>query len=158
MSKVRDKVKLRVNIAGFAGPAASIYCGYDPNTDMLLVGKAAELYEGTRRAGFLHITNQDRDAAVDAVFSNEDMMEAITAYFELEALGLLVIAAESQRFNPQSKIERDGLDTGGPKYRVAPDMSNGQVAVLVACRYAKQQRSIAESLDAFSEILSITTI
>lgn len=153
-----DPVKMRVNIAGFEGAAASLFCAYDPANDLLLIAREGAEFERHRRDGFLHITNQDRDEAIDALFTNDDLQEAISGYFEMSSLGLLTIASEAQRVNPSTKIERDGLDANGPRYRIAPDMSNGQVAVLVACRYAAQQRSVAAASEAVSEILSMITI
>jgi hypothetical protein len=151
-------IKMRVNISGFHGQAASLFCAYDPQTDILLAAKAADAYEVTARPGFLHVTNQSGDPVVDALFDNENMQEAIQAYFDMEAMGLLQFGDLAQRFNPQSKLERDGLDASGPKYRVAPDMSCGQVAVLVACHFARAQRGMSEAMSAFDEISSLTTI
>lgn len=153
-----EPVKMRVNVAGFQGEAASLFCAYDPSNDLLLVAREGAEYESTRREGFLHISNQQRDEAIDAHFSNDDLQDAIKAYFEMDSMRLLTIASGAQRANPSSKIERDGLDASGPRYRIAPDMSNAQVATLVACRYAVQQRDIAAASDMMGDVLSMVTI
>ncbi len=151
-------IKMRVNISGFQGQAASLFCAYDPQTDILLAARPADAYEVDSRPGFLHVSNQAGDPVVDALFDNDGMQEAIQAYFDMDSMGLLQFSDLAQRFNPASKLERDGLDASGPKYRVAPDMSCGQVAVLVACHYARGQRGMATALGMFDEIRGLTTI
>jgi hypothetical protein len=158
MKKDLQPVKIRVNIAGFHGSATSLFCAFDPDNDILLIVSEAEQYESTRREGFLHITNQDRDETIDATFNNDEVKDAIVAYFEAESLKLLAYGAKATRCNPASKIERDGIDVNGPRYRIAPDMSNGQVAVLVACRYAALQRHVGSAQEMMDELISMTTI
>jgi len=149
-------IKIRVNIAGFAGAAVSVFCAYDPATDVLLVARVADEYEGGPRDGFLKVTNMASDSAFDDLFDNENTKEAIEAYFALESMRLITLSDKVQRFNPAAKIERDGMDESGPKYRVAPDIGCGQVAVLVASYCAKQQRAHAAVSDAFEDFRAIT--
>jgi hypothetical protein len=52
MERNVSAVLMRVNIAGYAGQAVSVFCAYDPGTDVLAVSRSAE-YEGGERAGFL---------------------------------------------------------------------------------------------------------
>lgn len=134
-------VKIRVNVAGFHGAAVSLFCAYDPGTDVLLIARESA-YEPGARDGFLKVTTLSSDAAFDTVFKDEDTKEAITAYFALTSTGLMTLADKVQRLSPTTKIERDGMDEGGAKYRIAPDIGCGQVAVLVACWCAQRQRRI----------------
>lgn len=143
-------IKIRVNIAGYSGAPVSLYCAFDPATDVLLVGRSGE-YDGADRDGFLKITNVGSDAANDTLFLNEDTKEAIEAYFEMDSMKSLTLGEQVQRFNPSNQIERDGMDEAGPKYRVAPGITSGQVAVLVACLTAKRQRAHAAAADAFKD-------
>jgi hypothetical protein len=149
-------VLIRVNIAGYGGSPVSMFCAYDPDTDILAVSREAE-YEGGQRNGFLKITNQDRDEAFDALYTEEQTKSAIGAFFELDALKLLVISTKAQRCNPLNKIERDGMDEGGMKYRIAPDISNGQVAVMAASWYANTQRGVT-AVREFAEEMRMLTI
>jgi hypothetical protein len=155
MSEKKPAVKLRVNIAGFAGKPVSLFAAYDPGTDILLVAREVE-YEGGAREGFLKITNQARDDEHDAVFTEDETREAISAYFELDALKLLTLGDKVQRCNPANKIERDGMDERGTKYRIAPDINNSQVAVLVAAYYAGKQRGMRASQDFMDEMILMT--
>lgn len=137
-------VKMRVNVAGHVGDAVSLFCAFDPATDVLVVARAVP-YEATQREGFLRITTQAQDAHHDAVFSEDDMREAINAFFGLAALQLISLSETARQHDPAHKIERDGIDEHGTKYKIHPDTSNAQVAVLIASFYAKRQRHVAAS-------------
>lgn len=143
-------VKIRVNIAGYSGTPVSLFCAFDPATDVLLVGRAGE-YEGSDRDGFLKVTNIGSDAAFDMLFEGDQTKEAIEAYFEMESMRMLNMGEAVQRFSPASQIERDGMDEAGPKYRVAPSITSGQVAVLVACLTAHRQRGHVAASEAFKD-------
>lgn len=143
-------VKFRVNIAGYSGSPVSLYCAFDPDTDVLLVARAGD-YDPGPREGFLKVTNIDSDGAFDMVFPSDDTKAAIEAYFEMDSRRMLTLGEEVQRFNPSAQIERDGMDESGPKYRVAPGINSGQVAVLVACLVARKQRGHALAAEAFRE-------
>jgi hypothetical protein len=134
-------VLMRVNAAGYTGEPVSMLCSYDPASDILLVLKTIP-YEAGERAGFLRITTQVADATHDAVFTEDETREAIVSFFALEAMNLINLADAVKRFDPKNKIERDGMDEGGMKYRIQPDINNGQFAVLIACHYAKKQRDV----------------
>lgn len=149
-------VLMRVNIAGYGGTAVSVFCAYDTESDMLAVSREAD-YEPTARDGFLKITNQDRDAAYDALFTEELTRNAIGAFFELDALKLLAISPKVQRCNPSNKIERDGMDESGMKYRISPDVTNAQVAVLAASWYANTQRGVS-AIREFNEEMRMMSI
>ncbi len=146
---------MRINVAGYFGRPVSVFAAYAPATDILLVSREGE-YEATERPGFLHITNQVRDEHHDAVFTEQDLKEAIGAYFELDALRLLTLGPKVQRLSPDSKIERMGVDERGMNYRIAPDINCAQVAVMVACLYASRQRGVDAAQDMADVFAAIT--
>lgn len=141
MSSGNAAILMRINVAGYFGRPVSVFAGYSPATDILLVSREGE-YEANERPGFLHITNQFRDEHHDAVFTEQDLKEAIGAYFELDALRLLTLGPKVQRLSPDGKIERMGVDERGMNYRIAPDINCAQVAVMVACLFASRQRGV----------------
>lgn len=149
-------VMLRVNIAGFVGDPATVFGAFDPATDMLAVLYIGNEYEAGAREGFLKITNQQRDAAYDAFYSEEEIRESIVSYFEMDSLKLLTLKGDAQRCNPTSKLERDGMDVGGLKFRFHPEITNQQVAVLAACLYATRQRSFGMMNDLAQDMAMIT--
>lgn len=141
---------MRINAAGYANAPLSLLCTFDPNSDMLLVAKA-EAYETTRRTEFLHVTTQERDAVHDLVFSPDDSREAIAAFFGMDALKLVNYAGDMRRFDPNSVIERDGMDERGVKYRFRDTIENGQYAVLIAAFVAQKQRHVGIMGDFLAE-------
>ena len=143
-------IKIRVNMAGYAGTPVSLYCAYDPATDMLLVARAGD-YEDAARDGFLKVSSLASDKEFDMLFESDQTKEAIEAYFEMDSRRMLTLGEQVQRFNPASQIERDGMDEAGPKYRVSPSITSGQVAVLVACLVARQQRANTVALQQFKD-------
>ncbi|MCA0214700.1 MAG: hypothetical protein LCH79_16170 [Proteobacteria bacterium] len=151
-------VLMRINIAGYAGEPATLYGAYDPGTDVLAIVKIAKEYEGGPRDGFLKITNQQRDAAFDGLFIEEETRDAILAFYDLQALKLLNLQGDAARANPDSRIERDGMDEGGIKFKIHPDASNAQVAVLAACLFAGRQRGYQRTVDFMAELNGLTTI
>lgn len=157
-SKSSNAVMMRVNISGYGGKAASVFAAFDRDTDLLMIVREAAEYEHHAREKFLHITNQPHDSHHDAVFTDEETKDAITAYLELEGLGLLKFGAKSSRAAPGNKIERDGMDAGGMKYRIQPDILNVQVAVLAACLYANRQRAQKDVADFFQEMGEFFTV
>lgn len=146
------RVKMRINCAGYGGQPVSVFGMYDPETDVLaIIRKTA--YETEPRDGFLRITTQDRDPTHDGVFSESDTRAAIVAFFDLEAMNLIQFSEGLASLDPKNKIEREGIDEGGVVYRIAPDITSGQVAVLIAAHAAKRQRGAA-AVDAWMEELN----
>ncbi len=145
-----EPIKMRINVAGYSGTPVSLYCAFDPSTDVLLVARAGD-YEDAARDGFLKVSSLASDKEFDMLFESDQTKEAIEAYFEMDSRRMLTLGEQVQRFNPASQIERDGMDESGPKYRVAPGINSGQVAVLVACLVARKQRGHALAAEAFRE-------
>lgn len=156
MSTPKTPVLMRVNVVGYGGSPISLYCAYDPGTDILAVIKEGD-YDGGPKEGFLKITSQTRDASFDATFAAENTQAAIAAFFEMDALKLLNMPGNVGKHNPRHKIEQDGMDEGGMKYRFAPDIGNGQVAVLAASHFANSQRGYGQAAD-FAEEMKMMTI
>lgn len=156
MAEAKPKVPMRINASGFSGESVSLIGMFDPATDLLLIAKALPAYEPVDRPGFLRITNQQRDQFHDAVFLEENTREAILAYFDLTGMGLVNLADAMKRFDPLNAIEPDGLAEGGRKFRIRPEITNGQFGVLMACYFAQRQRDVAQVDDAMDEFSIIS--
>lgn len=148
-------VLLRVNIAGFGGGAVSLYGAFDHEEDLLFVSDSKD-YDPGEAVDLLKISNQERDTHRDDLVTDDDLQDAIRAFFEMEGLKLLVVSERAARHNPSNKIERDGVDEGGVRYRISPDITCAQVAVMFACLAAKRQRSIVGALGMMEEIAAFT--
>lgn len=149
--------KMRINVAGFSGEALSVFAAYDRDTDVLLILRDAP-YETVRRDGFLHLTTQAGDQNHDSIFEREHFREAIEAYFDASSMRALQLADTMARHGPESKLQRNGVDEKGPKYQIDPSITNGQVAVLLAAYYARQQRAIASSSSMFDALFEMHSI
>lgn len=149
-----DIVKIRVSIAGY-GPAgdapSTILCAFSRSAGVLKVAEERAL-EKAGRPGFLLVTNTRTDENCDAFFSPDMLSDAIAAFFSMESQGLVEIAKSAERARPNTKIESDGMDERGVKYRIKSDCGNRQVAVLAACWFANIQRGVGAALDDFDDL------
>lgn len=142
-----------MSLAGERG-AAVVYAGFDTGLGVLLMAEGRRLGPGEavpRRQGYAVLSNYAGSDS-DVVFAETDLQEAIRDYFAFAGRGLLEFADQVNAFNPQSKIEPDGLDESGRKFRVGNDISNGQVAVIALCWFAVRQSGFAAQLEAFDDM------
>lgn len=151
-----------VSISGYGVSGAepvSILCVLDEGTGVLVVGKSVKFTE-SRVEGFSLITNLELDER-DFLFTNDHLREAIADYFARSGQGLIDISDELSRFKPDNKIDLNGVDERGPKYVLAPDIGNGEVAILAAVAFVSAQAPITGALGAmeeFNELYKITSI
>lgn len=155
MSANDKTILLRVNIAGFSGEPVSLIGAFDHEDDLLLISDTKAYTDGDAPA-MLKVSNQQRDKFRDDLVGDEQMQDAISAYFEMDGLKLLVLGDRALRHNPANKIERDGVGEGGVRYRISPDITCAQVAVMFACLAATRQRSVTGALSIMDEISSFS--
>jgi hypothetical protein len=149
-----DVVVVRVNVAGYMGEPVSLYAAFDHESDMLLINESRS-HDASEAPGLLRITNMSRDATYDLLLSEDDLQEAIKAFFEADSLGLMVLDDAVKRHNPANKIERDGIKESGTVYRIAPEMSNAQVAVMFACLVGARQRAVSRAESMMADLMVI---
>lgn len=158
-----DIVFIRVNVMGYSGQAVSAFCAYDPKTHVLSFSRV-DKYDPdvpksktgeSRRDRFLLLTNQATDTAHDGMISSDDMRDAIDAFFAMNDSESMVFAEGLSGNNPSHRIERDGVDERGVKYRLAPDVSNGMVAAIFAALAAVRQRNQMIAEDTMDNFLMI---
>lgn len=127
---------------------------YDEDTGIFFVAK--QITNRTDRAAddALLVSNMDLPVC-DFRFTDDDFREAVSSYFDLTAMGTLNIHGDLQRHRPDNKIEVDRVDESGKKYRIAPDIDNGQIAVLAIAACAAKQRSITAAMDLHAELHDI---
>lgn len=154
-----DLVKFQVSIAGYNGPATTLH-GVIVVADNVLVLASEHPLEEARRDGFGMITNIDL-ASVDYRFTDQLMREAIISYFVRQSQQTLDIVDKLARHAPGNSITNDGYDERGPRYRISPDITNGQIAVLAACAFADVQSPVAKAIsmmDDITALYNLTTI
>lgn len=162
-----DSIRLQATIGGFAAGgsvgAVTVFGEVDVVSGVLLIDAWAPVRPGdveVRREGCAAVTNNAGTDDADMVFTEDELRDAIVDYFDTVSRGLLVLDQGIAGMNPESKIEPDGLDERGRKYRIANDMTNGQVAVLVLCWFAQRQSAMLTQIAAFDDYadLSVTTV
>lgn len=153
-----DSIRLQATIGGLAtggqGGAETLLGEMDLTSGVLLVDAARTVRAGedeVRHEGCAALTNNPAAEEQDALFTDADIRDAIHDYFSFQGRGLLVLDDAVARHNPATKIEPDGLDERGRKYRIAPDMTNGQLAVIAMCWFALRQSACAVQLSAFDD-------
>ncbi|MGL5451847.1 MAG: hypothetical protein ACRDBT_05480 [Aeromonas sp.] len=152
-------IKIQANINGFAGKPATVLGALDERTGILVIAKsiaAIPRYEDCL------VISSDARGDRDATFTHAHMHDAITAYFRLRGETASDGKAAKLRFSelaamadPSSVIENDGVDTSGPRYRIAPDASNAHIAALAICRYAVQSDSIDDVIGMLGELSAL---
>ena len=153
-------IPIQTTIVGYAGKPCTLFSAYDEDAQVLVVSVVAD-HRRDRRQGCMVITN-DLNIERDGLFSESDFSTAITAFFSLKDgaasdgnSARLVFLDKAATSNPAQSIEKDGMDTHGPKYRLQ-DISNAQVAALATCWYAASKAStIGKMLDMADKLLDL---
>lgn len=146
-------VKFQVSIAGYNGPATTLRCVIVAAENMLVVAEEHPLEE-ERMEGFGMVTNLDLPS-IDYRFSDALMRDAITSFFVRESQQTIDLVEKLARHAPHNAITKDGYDERGPRYRIAPDITNGQMAVLAACAFADVQSPVGMALGMMDDIAAL---
>lgn len=143
-------IPIQAIFAGFNNKAATVYSIYDDERLVLAVSVQAE-FTRDRREGCVLITNDSTLPDYDVLFVEEMFQDAIASYFFLlNGVGSdsvskrLVIADKAMRSDPAMALEADGMNETGAKYRINPEMTSAQMAVLATAWYANMKGSLAE--------------
>lgn len=146
---------MRLNVAGYGGRPVSLYAVFAPDTGDLLCSECGDMEMGGI-PGFLHISTTGAEAVCDMRFNEQDLSQAIQDYFTMDGMGAVTLDTKIQRFRPTSKIQADGVDVNGVKYRLDGDVQNGHIAILAACFVAQRQRQITNTMEAMDELNEIS--
>jgi hypothetical protein len=154
-------IPIQATIVGYSGKPCTLFSAYDADSQILVVSVEAE-FRRDRREGCMVITN-NQDLERDGLFTEDDLKDAIDAFFFMQGgvaidgkSNRLQFSDRAQRANPGSKIEKDGIDASGQKYRISEDISCAQVAALATCWYANARAgAVNKVLDMAREILDI---
>lgn len=154
------KQKIQANIEGFLGKPVSLFGVIDTDTGVLNVVKAA-VKRQAKRDDCVLISNTVK-ADCDFAFDETKFKAAIASYFRLkggmaedEMTPLLIISGKVGSADPKSALEMDGVSESGMDYRIAPDISNMQMAVLAMCLYAEKNKVADECLEMFDSLSTI---
>lgn len=151
-------MKFVVSISGYGADGAqavTLVCFHDAETDFLVVDSSMEFAE-QRPEGFALVTNLPLQTR-DFLFTADHIRDAIRDYYARDGQGIIDIDDVLQRYRPDGKIERDGIDERGPKFRLSPDIGNGEVAVLAAVAFVSFQEPISGAITAMGDFTKLYT-
>lgn len=144
-------IQIQATIVGYGGKACSLFSVFDPESRVLVFGAEVE-YRATRRDGCVVLTN-DPEIPRDALFSDADLRSAIAAFFSLKSgvasdgkSSRLAFSDRAARANPEQSIEKDGIDAGGPRFRIAEGVTCGQIAALATCLHATRVDTVERTV------------
>ena len=150
-------MRLQATIAGFSGQGQTLIGVLDEKSGVLVVAKAIKFREDKAKDDFCLVSNLNLPA-VDWQFTDEHLRDAIKGYYQRVAQGLLIIEEPVRRFQPDNRIERDTVDIHGQKYRISPDIDNGQVGILALCYYCNRQDGMNAAMEAANELTDFYTV
>lgn len=152
---------IQVNIVGFGGKPATVLGLYDSEKDSLVVAKGIDIRRDRVKDAVV-ITNDAASQVREALFRPDDFQAAINAYIAMrDGMGRdgvtprFLMQSAAERFNPRGGIDVDGYTETGPRYRVNPDTSNGQVGVLAMCWYASKASGMNAALGFAQELAQL---
>jgi len=153
-------MQIMVSIGGYGAHGAepvTLLALRDARTGVLAVHKKVSFKEAPL-PGFAFVTNL-RLSNYDCFFREQDFSAAIRTFRECEGAGTIVLSDETARYRP--RIETDGINESGQKYRLATDLGNGEVAILALAHFLERQRGVhsTESLiDRMAKMYAIVSI
>lgn len=144
-------IQIQATITGYGGRACSLFSAFDTDAKVLIVGAEAE-YRAQRRENCIVLTN-DPEIQRDSLFSDADLRNAISAFFSLKSgiaadgkSSRIAFSERAARANPEQSIEKDGIDAGGQRFRVAEGVTCGQIAALATCLHALRADTVERTV------------
>lgn len=134
---------MQAEIGGYFGKSVNLIAALDPDSGLVIVSK--ELTLGERVPGAPFVTNDRR-------FTEDRFSDAIRHYFRAISTGLLELTPAVPKHDPKHKIETDSMNENGARYRLHPDTSNGNVAVLAIMEASNLSRSATGTSQAAMEM------
>jgi hypothetical protein len=160
-------MKIVVTVGGYGGAGSksiSLAAMRDDATGILSVAKEVKYRESApeptpeKPERWAFVTNM-RLPNYDCLFTEEHLQAAILAYREGDGMGTFVIDDEVAKYRP--RIEVDGIDTNGQKYRLASDITNGEMAVLALAHFQSRQRTVGaltSQMDRMTKMYDILSV
>lgn len=145
-------MKIQSTIAGFAGQPTTIIGSLDERTGVLVMVKEVKFREERIDETFALVSNLNLPE-LDFRFGDDHLGSAIRTYFTRRAQTTIDIMQELQRHLPDNKIESDAVDEGGRRYRIHPEIMNGQIAILAAVALCEKQDPFNAAMQMQEELI-----
>lgn len=147
-------MKIQATIAGFQGEAVSLLANLDENTGVLVIVKTVKYREARAASDVALVSNLDLPD-LDYRFTDKELRESIRAYYTRKAQLTLDLMNDVRRYEPDNKIQMESVDEGGRRYQVAPDINNGQVAVLAIIAMVETQSGFKAAMEASEDLIDL---
>ncbi|POA45536.1 hypothetical protein C1893_23050 [Pseudomonas sp. MPR-ANC1] len=147
-------MKIMASVSGYTGESVTLVGLIDPATGVLAIAKSVK-FRDVGDEGFAFVTNT-RTEAYDSLFTEEHWAQAIRDYVIAQGCQTLAIADAASRWAP--RLETDGVDEKGQKYRLPEDLQNGEVAVLAMVHFQQRQRALNTADDAMDEWFDVVMV
>jgi hypothetical protein len=147
-------MQIMASVSGYTGGSVTLVGFIDPATGVLAIVKSVKFRE-VADDGFAFVTNTKTEA-YDCLFTEEHWAQAIRDYMIAEGSQTLAIADDATRWAP--RLETDGVDEKGQKYRLPADLQNGEVAVLAMVHFQQRQKALTIADDAMDEWFDLVMI
>jgi len=144
-------IRLQAEVTGYNGPAVNLLGALDPDSGLLIV--ARELAVGERQDETMVTSNDPRSERRDRLFSEDDLQESIRLFFRAKSTAMIELLPTVTKHEPAHKIETNGMDEHGTKYRLSPDITNGNVAILALAALADRAYK-SQAATSFSDELA----
>lgn len=144
-------MKIQATIGGFAGEPCTMIALLDERTGVLVIAKTVK-YREERIAPDYSLVSNLALPDMDLTFEDKNLRDTIRAYYTRKAQLTLDLLPEVKRYEPDNRIEQDAVDEGGRRYRIAPDIQNGQVAVLAIVGLVESQSAFAAAVEMADEL------
>lgn len=145
-------IQIQATFKGYGGKACSLFSAFDPDKKVLIVGAESD-YRSDRRHGCVVLTN-DLEISREVLFKDSDLITAIAAFFTLKSSlaadgssPRMHFAERAKRANPESAIDKDGLDASGMRFKIAEGVTCGQVAALATCLYVMSAGTVNRAIE-----------
>jgi hypothetical protein len=153
-------IVIQASIAGFEGKACTILAKYSADAGVVTIAAEKPFTRDRLAKEVAMISNLDIPDR-DWFFGEDALGVAISAYFEAKGQGEVIVVDALNRYLPDNKIEKDTVDEKGRNFRIAPEVENGQVAILAIVAYVRKNKSTNAAIDMMDEMADfygVTTI
>lgn len=135
-------MKIMSSVSGYSGESITLLAFADPETGILVIVKKADQFEPEALEGFAFVTNL-RAESYDCLFKEEHLAQAIRDFVVGMGEETVSLGESAARYKP--RIETDGVDESGQKYRLHDDMTNAEIAVLALVHFHMRQKAIGNA-------------
>lgn len=146
-------IRLQAEVTGYSGPAVNLLGALDPDSGLLIVAK--ELKVGERLDETMVTSNDPRSERRDRLFTEDDFQESIRLFFRAKSTAMIELLPNVTKHEPAHKIETNGMDENGTKYRLSPDITNGNVAILALAAAADRAYKAQSATDFANEMADL---